>query len=181
MNASEYQKLAARTLIDKPGFNISDDEWRMIWGALRLCAIAGAIAEQVKKGVFHQHGVNMAGLRSDLINLQSVAISMYQEEGYAGVLLDDAETMQIWNLIGLVGESGEVAKGFIEAYFAGHGEIKPATLTDELGDVLWYTSALATKSDIFLNDVMERNIDKLRGRYPDGYSAEASRNRKVAQ
>lgn len=178
MKTSEYQKLAARTLIDRPGFNITDDEWRMIWGALRLCAIAGSIAEQIKKGVFHQHGVSMANLRSDLIHSQEVAISMYQEKGYAGLPINDVETMQIWNLIGLAGEVGEVVKIFGEAYYSGHAEIKPATLTDEMGDVLWYLSALATKSDIFLNDVMERNIDKLRGRYPDGYSAEASRNRK---
>lgn len=177
MNANEYQKLAARTLIDKPGFKITDDEWRMIWAAIRLCSLAGSIAENVKKGVFHRHGVNAAKLRSDLINLQHVAISAYQEEGYAGLPLDDREIMQVWNLIGLVGETGEIATSFVEAFFNGFGDVDRATLTKEIGDVEWYAAALCTRSDIELGAVMEQNIKKLRKRYPDGYTSTDSKAR----
>jgi NTP pyrophosphatase (non-canonical NTP hydrolase) len=177
MNANEYQKLAARTLIDKPGFKITDDDWRLIWGAIRLCAFAGAIAENVKKGVFHQHGVNMAQLRSDLVNMQAVAANTYQNEGYAGLPLDDQETMQVWNLIGLLGESGEIAGSFVKAFFNGHGDIDSAALRKELGDVEWYTAALCTKSNIELSEVMAQNIEKLKKRYPGGYTSADSKAR----
>ena len=34
MNANDYQQLAARTLIDKPGFDISNTDIMIIWNAV---------------------------------------------------------------------------------------------------------------------------------------------------
>jgi len=47
----------------------------------------------------------------------------------------------------------------------------------ELGDCLWYVAAMATALDVDLGEVGARNIEKLRRRYPDGFSAERSLNR----
>ena len=58
MTASEYQQLAARTLIDKPDFDIPDVEIMLVWNAIGLAGEAGEVAELVKKGVFHRHGVD---------------------------------------------------------------------------------------------------------------------------
>lgn len=177
MDANEYQELAARTLIDKPGFAITDDEWRLIWGAIRLSAYAGAVAENVKKGVFHRHGVNRAMLLSDLMHLIEASCAMYQQKGYAGLPLNDTEVMQIWNLIGLVGEAGEVARSFGEVYFSGDAALDSASLAKELGDVMWYVAALCTKSELELGTVLEQNIEKLKRRYPHGFTAADSKNR----
>lgn len=87
-----------------------------------------------------------------------------------------AEIMLVWNAIGLAGEAGEVADTIKKAVFHRHGVNRDA-LTKELGDVLWYVAALCTKLDIAMSEVMERNIAKLRQRYPDGYSADASKAR----
>ncbi|MFH2131599.1 MAG: hypothetical protein ABIK68_14575 [bacterium] len=54
MNASEYQKQAARTLIEGPGVDIPAGDIMIVWHALGL---AGEVAEMVKKGIFHQHGL----------------------------------------------------------------------------------------------------------------------------
>jgi len=111
MNANVYQELAARTLIDEPDSEYSPEQIMLVWNAIGLAGEAGEVAEHVKKGVFHQHGI-------------------------------DREKM-----------------------------IK------ELGDVMWYVAALCTKLDVELGDVMDRNIDKLLMRYPDGYNAQDSINR----
>ena len=111
MNAIDYQKQAARTLIDAPGFDISDPEIMMVWNALGLAGEAGEVADLVKKGVFHQHGLDLEKLKK------------------------------------------------------------------ELGDVLWYVAALCTTSGLSMSDVMQANIEKLKARYPDGYSSQASINR----
>lgn len=58
MNGSAYQKKAARTLIDAPGFDIPDAEMMLVWNAIGLAGEAGEVAELVKKGVFHQHGID---------------------------------------------------------------------------------------------------------------------------
>lgn len=111
MNANEYQELAARTLIDKPDFEISNGEIMVIWNAIGLAGEAGEVCENVKKAIFHQHGIDRDKLKK------------------------------------------------------------------ELGDCLWYISALCTKLGFDMSEVMEVNIAKLRQRYPDGYSSVDSKRR----
>lgn len=112
MDAKIYQELAARTLVDEPGFEITDEEVMLSWSALGLCGEAGEVADILKKGVYHQHGLDIAAIKK------------------------------------------------------------------ELGDVLWYVSALCTTLNIQLSEVMQLNVDKLKSRYPDGFNSAASINRK---
>jgi len=88
----------------------------------------------------------------------------------------DLQIMLVWNALGLTGEAGEVADTIKKAVFHQHG-IDRDLLIKELGDVLWYVAALCTKLDVTMSEVMERNIDKLRKRYPDGYTSDASKAR----
>lgn len=111
MQPSDYQKNAARTLIDEPGFEISGHDLMVIWCAIGLAGEAGEIDEIIKKGIFHQHGINLEHIEK------------------------------------------------------------------ELGDVLWYLAGLCTLLGLDLSVVMEKNIEKLRRRYPNGFTPEASRNR----
>lgn len=66
MDANKYQKLAARTLIDKPDFEISDIEIMTVWNALGLAGEAGEVADLVKKGVFHRHGLDVTKLEKEI-------------------------------------------------------------------------------------------------------------------
>jgi len=79
--------------------------------------------------------------------------------------------------MGLAGESGEVVD--LLKKHLGHGhDLDKTKLTKELGDVTWYVSEIANAFGIKLSDILQVNIDKLRKRYPDGFSEEASKNRK---
>lgn len=78
--------------------------------------------------------------------------------------------------MGLSGESGEVTDYLKKVLFHGH-EMDREKLKDELGDVLWYLSNLADSAGIDLDDIAEWNIEKLKKRYPDGFSEERSKNR----
>ena len=66
MDADEYQKLAARTLIDKPDFEISDCEIMAVWDAIGLAGESGEVVDHIKKGVFHQHGIDIPKLANEL-------------------------------------------------------------------------------------------------------------------
>lgn len=105
MNATDYQKAAARTLIDRPDFDISNTDMMILWNALGLAGEAGEVAETVKKGILHQHGLDRNKMKK------------------------------------------------------------------ELGDVAWYLAALCTKLDLDLGDVLAANIEKLKTRYPNGFSS----------
>jgi len=70
--------------------------------------------------------------------------------------------------LGLNGEAGEV--GEILKKHHGHGKpLDTGKLAAELGDVLWYLSAIATAYGIDLDAVARGNVYKLRQRYPDGF------------
>ena len=88
----------------------------------------------------------------------------------------DKEIMLVWNALGLAGEAGEIANAIKKSVFHQHG-INKEKLAEELGDVLWYVSAICSKLDINLEDVMQQNIEKLKKRYPNGYSSDDSKRK----
>ena len=50
-------------------------------------------------------------------------------------------------------------------------------LIKEIGDVAWYIAEIATALGVTLEDVLTRNIEKLKARYPDGFKYSDSLNR----
>ena len=71
--------------------------------------------------------------------------------------------------LGLCGEAGEVAD-LVKKYMW-HGKAFPdREIANELGDVLWYVSDIATSLGLTLEDIAAQNVEKLRRRYPDGFT-----------
>ena len=89
-----------------------------------------------------------------------------------------AQDSLIMASMGLAGETGEVVDLLKKHLFHGHSLEKDKVIK-ELGDVLWYLSALCNTLHISLEDVIEANVAKLRARYPDGFDIERSINREV--
>ncbi len=79
-------------------------------------------------------------------------------------------------VMGLCGESGEAIDIVKKWLMHGH-ELDREHLVKELGDIAWYLAETATALDVELEDVMQRNIEKLKKRYPDGFDTERSKNR----
>jgi len=78
--------------------------------------------------------------------------------------------------LGLGGECGEVCDLIKKSLYHGH-KWDIEHLKKELGDVLFYLTAIATKEGLTLEEIANVNIEKLRVRYPDGFSQEKSINR----
>ena len=78
-------------------------------------------------------------------------------------------------VFGLNSEAGEVA-GLFQKVYQGH-TVDPMHLKKELGDCLWMIAEACTAMGWDMEDVMQLNIDKLRKRFPEGFSAERSLNR----
>lgn len=79
--------------------------------------------------------------------------------------------------LGLVGEAGEVAE--LVKKHLGHDQPLPREkMVKELGDVLWYLSNLANLLGINLDEVASKNVEKLKLRYPNGFSPEESVQKK---
>ncbi len=66
MTANQYQKLASRTLIEGPDFDIPGNDMMIIWATIGLAGESGEVAELAKKGIFHQHGINKDKFKNEL-------------------------------------------------------------------------------------------------------------------
>lgn len=86
------------------------------------------------------------------------------------------QDMLINGVMGLCGESGEAIDLVKKHLHQGH-ELNKEALIKELGDIAWYLAELATVLDVSLEEVLERNIEKLKKRYPEGFDSEQSIHR----
>ena len=92
----------------------------------------------------------------------------------------DKKDVLINGVMGLCGESGE-AIDIVKKWLAQGHELDKEKLAKELGDIAWYLAETATALDLNLEDIFEANIEKLRKRYPEGFSAERSIHREAQE
>jgi NTP pyrophosphatase (non-canonical NTP hydrolase) len=70
--------------------------------------------------------------------------------------------------LGLAGEAAEV--GQLVKKWAWHGRpLEVEAIKDELSDVLWYLSDLASAVGLSLDEIAQHNTRKLWERYPSGF------------
>lgn len=80
-------------------------------------------------------------------------------------------------LHGMVSEIGELHSIYQKMYQGHTTTVEHAQ--KELGDLLWFIAEYCTVYGWELEDIMQMNIDKLKARYPKGFSTENSLHRKV--
>lgn len=78
--------------------------------------------------------------------------------------------------LGLAGEAGECADLIKKYIYHGH-PFNKEELIKELGDVAWYIALTCTILNIDMENIFIENIEKLKQRYPEGFSVEKSINR----
>lgn len=110
----------------------------------------------------------------ELVSSIEISMSEYQEKTAETAIYPEAGTGSITALsyVGLgLGEVGEV-QGKIKKVIRDDGgvlsEEKRQAIIDELGDVLWYASQLATELEVDLEHVARRNLRKLASRKDRG-------------
>lgn len=92
------------------------------------------------------------------------------------------EVRLLHGAIGLATESGEILDNLKKYIYYGANLDKP-NLQEELGDVLWYIALLCNELNVDMQEVMDKNIEKLKRRYGEKFSEECatSRNLKYEQ
>ena len=100
----------------------------------------------------------------------------YQKLAMRTVPTKDTLTMEMHSLHGMSSEVGEIHGVYQKAY-QGHAHDKHHVMS-EISDLLWFIAEWCTANDYKLEDVAQYNIDKLKKRFPDGFSVEKSLHRK---
>lgn len=102
-------------------------------------------------------------------NLKVVYLNEYQEAAVATAVYPNKGEIGglIYTVLGMVGEAGELANK-LKKHIRNGTPVNKDVLRDELGDVLWYVSAVSAELDARLEDVANENIDKLLQRKAEG-------------
>lgn len=79
--------------------------------------------------------------------------------------------------LGLSGEVGEL-NDMIKKWIFHEKPFDEVHAKKELGDVLWYVAMMCHSFGWDLDEIMQMNVDKLKARYPQGFSVELANNRK---
>jgi NTP pyrophosphatase (non-canonical NTP hydrolase) len=107
-----------------------------------------------------------------IVNVTPMEYSYWVEDK----IVTQGDTRLIENTLGLVGEAGEVAEK-VKKYLRDNTKVSQKEIVKELGDVLFYTTALANYFYSNLPEVMETNMDKLNDRVKRGVIKGSGDNR----
>jgi NTP pyrophosphatase (non-canonical NTP hydrolase) len=91
-------------------------------------------------------------------------------------IVTEGHTRLVENVLGLVGEAGEVAEK-IKKQIRDGSRVSNEEIVKELGDVVFYATALANYLGYDLQEVLDRNIDKLDSREARGVIKGSGDNR----
>lgn len=100
-------------------------------------------------------------------------ITEYTQEVHRTCSIKEPKELLTLTALGIAGEAGEVVDIVKKVLYHSH-ELDISVLCKEIGDLLWYTVLLCDTVGLTLGDVMQTNVEKLRGRYPDGFDKQRS-------
>lgn len=151
-----YDKQAVRT--ESPKFNtISETD---LFDSLALFIAQGEELDAIKKAIFY--GKNLERF-----------------QGQPELQVDRRMQRLIHGVLGIATEAVEL----VEMLFQRLTDQEPVDeihLFEELGDVEWYMAILRDEFGFIQKAIQERNIAKLRARFPDKFSEEKAIDRDVA-
>jgi len=127
---------------------------------------------------YQQLAAKTAGMHLNKeIEVKLIALGLDQENARIAAEYFAAEKGLYVSTLGIAGEAGEFADMIKKQ--AGHNHASdPIKEKKELGDILWYIADVCTKKGYDMGEVASMNIEKLKARYPEGFSIERSQNRK---
>jgi NTP pyrophosphatase (non-canonical NTP hydrolase) len=81
-------------------------------------------------------------------------------------------------MLGLVTEAAEVADAIKKEYAYGK-PVDIVNIKEELGDLMWYVAMALRVTGSSFEEIFQMNINKLRARYPGGFTEEKALNRDI--
>ena len=97
-------------------------------------------------------------------------LDVFQEEALRSMRNDLPYEAICSNMcMGLAGETGETVDIFKKHIYQGK-DLDINDVIEEIGDILWYIANLCNVNKITMKECMESNVEKLRKRYPNGFS-----------
>ena len=104
----------------------------------------------------------------------------YQEKARSTAIYPDIGNNLVYTVLGLAGEAGEVSEKLKKVIRDDGGKVsekKREEFKKEAGDVLWYLANIAAELNTTLEEIAEKNIEKLFSRKARGVLQGSGDNR----
>ena len=101
------------------------------------------------------------------MNINEYQLKAHSFADYPTPVTRTANCNYCYPVMGLAEEAGEVAGKYAKAVRDCNGEIdyeRKEAIIKELGDVTWFVAELCTLLNVSMEEVMQKNIDKLTSR-----------------
>jgi NTP pyrophosphatase (non-canonical NTP hydrolase) len=109
------------------------------------------------------------GSTAQLSRGETMDLRAYQQQAFGSDRIPtDGDSAIIAPLLGLAGETGELLSEYKK--HLRDRDVHPLPkerIAEELGDLLWYIANVASKFDLDLNDIAEKNLTKARDRWTE--------------
>ena len=131
------------------------------------------------EGKYEKLGMLMDAESYEIHNTCRKSMTVNEYQKLAMTTLNPAlskKDVLINGVMGLCGESGE-AIDIVKKWLAQGHALDREGLAKELGDIAWYLAETAYALEIPLEEILQANLEKLKNRYPEGFSSERSVNR----
>ena len=183
MTGREYQELALRTAPK----NLNPTQM-LLNGALGLAGESSEVVDEIREHLCHGHWLDRTHLTRELgdifwyLAIASKALDVDLDTIFQTDVVkqsDDLDsTQQLLNgALGLAVTSGEIIDLIKKHLFQGH-VLNDIYIKSSLCCIYRYLCVSADALEIDVNTILQMNIDKLKARYPDGFEADRSINRK---
>jgi NTP pyrophosphatase (non-canonical NTP hydrolase) len=180
MNPSEYQKLARRTATPK---FLEDQNFGLVNWALGLAGEAGEVFELVW-GEHSTSNLDPSLLKKELgdvcwyialfceqVGFDLGTFGTWVDEGFRTTPSNDRRSTSL-----LVTRACKTADYVKKVVCHGH-PLDEQTLHTHVHGCYRAATAICSRHGLSMSDVMKENIEKLKARYPEGFSTERSLNR----
>jgi NTP pyrophosphatase (non-canonical NTP hydrolase) len=168
MNLQEYQNYALRTesIISEV---VVEDKHELNY-VLSAFITVGEMLDCYKKAAYYhnpkKYNEQFQELTQKLVFFAE-ALSRHKSLEHTPAKLNiDPRTFH--GIVGIASESVELVMA-LEKALNGH-EIDPVNVQEELSDIAWYNAILNDTLNLSWEEGLERNIAKLKARYPEKYS-----------
>lgn len=180
---AQYVQEAIRTDLDVDNLQVNRD---LLYFVLNVLLNTGEVLDQIKKNTFYGRPVDADKLIQCSDRAQQYAKQMHamlqtnelSEQAFDNNKTDfnTIDSKVFHSIVGLTTEAVEL----LEPLYENLTDEKPVdviNLLEEYGDVNWYEALGINAVDGNFEDVLGTNIDKLKARFPEKFTAENANNR----
>lgn len=148
--------------------------------ALNLAVFVSDVLDMVKKEIFYGKKMSDESVATSTLMIEDCLADLLEDNGDAEpTVYDERITRTLHGAIGKFTEAGEVITAVDNVLFGKVAELDVVNIAEELGDDAWYSAIICDALDIDMEDALRKNINKLKARYPDKFTAEAALTRNL--